>query len=193
MWRQGVVTAGDKDEAALPARSSATKPSAARWNDTLSQNKKLNLAVRTSTSKGVPDAVNLVDLSKAGLTFTLDNFRDRLRQSRAGRLAKLPFKGFRLEALSRSRRHSNYDTATAARDRLLLAGVSAAAISLATFDFDAGRDLSVRLAFGFSVPSAGADAAGFGGRVAFATGLRPNPASFANVERRSENAGAVSG
>ena len=75
MWRQGgVVTAGDKDEAALPARSSATKPSAARWNDTLSQNKKLNLAVRTSTSKGGPDAVNLVDLSKGGLTFTLDNF-----------------------------------------------------------------------------------------------------------------------
>jgi len=74
-----------------------------------------------------------------------------------------------------------------------LAGVSAAAISLATFDFDAGRDLSARLAFGFSVPSAGVDAAGFGGGAAFATGLRPNPTSFASVERRSENAGAVSG
>jgi len=43
-------------------------------DDTLSQNKKLNIAVRTSTSKGGPDAVNLVDLSKGGLTFTLDNF-----------------------------------------------------------------------------------------------------------------------
>jgi hypothetical protein len=38
------------------------------------KNKKLNLGVRTSTSKGAPDAVNLVDLSKGGLTFTLDNF-----------------------------------------------------------------------------------------------------------------------
>ena len=80
--------------------------------------------------------------------------------------------------------------AARARDRLLVAGVGAAA-SLATFNFDAGRGLRVRLAFGFSGRCAGGDAVGVGGWATFATGLRPSPSSFAKIERRSEYAGAV--
>jgi len=62
---------------------------------------------------------------------------------------------------------------------------------LATFDFGAGLDLRVRLAFGFSAWPAMVDTADVGGEAAFATGLRPSPSSFAKVKRRSEYAGAV--
>jgi hypothetical protein len=80
--------------------------------------------------------------------------------------------------------------AARARDRLLAAVVSRAT-SLGTLDFDAGRDLRVRLAFGFSAWSAKADVADVGGEATFATGLRPSPSCFAKIERRSEYAGAV--
>ena len=68
--------------------------------------------------------------------------------------------------------------AARARDRLVVAG-GGAATSLATFDFDAGRDLRVRLAFA-SVRAGAGDVA------ARTIGLRPSPSSLASVERRSE-------
>ena len=72
------------------------------------------------------------------------------------------------------------------RDRLLLAGVGLAAVSVATpSDFDAGRDLGVRLAFGFAA------AAGVGAGSTSVVDFRPKPRAFAMVERRSKYAGAV--
>ena len=63
--------------------------------------------------------------------------------------------------------------------------VGLAAVSVATpSEFDAGRDLRVRLAFA-SVKAGASDVA------ARAIGLRPSPSSLASVERRSEYAGAV--
>jgi len=78
------------------------------------------------------------------------------------------------------------------RDRLLLAGVGPATVSLAApLDLDAGRDLPVRLIFEAPTTRCEVDAAGVRGEATFATGLRPSPSSFAKIERRSEYAGAV--
>jgi hypothetical protein len=74
-----------------------------------------------------------------------------------------------------------------ARDRLFLAGVGAAAVSLvASVDLDAGRDLRVRLDFGFATASTGLDAAGVGAGSTSVADFRPKPRAFATVERCSE-------
>jgi len=76
------------------------------------------------------------------------------------------------------------DDAARARDRLLLAGVGPAAVSLAApLDLDAGRDLAVRLIFEVPTTLCEVDAVGVGGWATFATGLRPSPSSFAKIER----------
>jgi hypothetical protein len=75
---------------------------------------------------------------------------------------------------------------TRARDCLFLADIGAAAASAATFGFDAGRDLRVRLDFEFSVAFTGVDAVDVVAGAAGAPGLRPKPRAFAAVERCSE-------
>ena len=75
------------------------------------------------------------------------------------------------------------DDAARARDRLLLAGVGPAAVSLAApSDLDAGRDLPVRVIFEVPTTLCEVDALGVGGWATFATGLRPSPSSFAKAE-----------
>ncbi len=77
----------------------------------------------------------------------------------------------------------------AERDLRLLVGVGSATASLArSADFDATRD---RLGAGFaSEPRSTSTGVGAAGgvisRVACASGFRPSPRAFANVERRSE-------
>jgi hypothetical protein len=62
-----------------------------------------------------------------------------------------------------------------------------AATSLAAFDFDAGGDLRVRVAFVFRAASTASNDAFdvFAGATGVAS-LRPKPRAFAMVERRSE-------
>ena len=77
------------------------------------------------------------------------------------------------------------EVATRARDRPLLADVTAAAAS--TFDVDAGRDLPVRLAFGIPAASTAAgETIGVCVGTAGVASLRPKPRAFAIVERCSE-------
>jgi len=81
----------------------------------------------------------------------------------------------------------------AERDLRLRVGVGSATASLArSADFDAARD---RLRAGFaSEPRSTSTGVGAAvGVTAAAFGLRPSPRAFANVERRSEYAGAVRG
>jgi hypothetical protein len=84
----------------------------------------------------------------------------------------------------------------AERDLDLRAGVGSATAALArSADFDAARD---RLRAGVAWESL-TTSTGVGGAVSVTTGstaafgLRPSPRAFANIERRSEYAGAVRG
>ena len=76
------------------------------------------------------------------------------------------------------------------RDRLCLAGVGAAAASLAiSVDFDPERDRRPRVGFASVFPSASADvatAAGVTAGIACGVGFRPKPSALAIVDRRSE-------
>jgi len=102
------------------------------------------------------------------------------------RISKLDSEGVGAQTALHYRRErragDRLDRSARGRDRLLLAGVGPAAVSLAApSDLD-GRDLPVVLIFEVPTTLCEVDAVGVGGWATFATGLRPSPSSFAKAE-----------
>ena len=90
---------------------------------------------------------------------------------------------------------SGYVYAARERDRFFFTGVGAAAASVTTSDFDAGRVLRFCVGFALDWGSACTEAGvvGVAAGAGFSVALRPKPCSFAIAERCSEYAGAVRG